>query len=505
MVLLSYLLLTVLLLLLNAFFVLAEFASVKARPTLMEVLAAAGNGRARAMRSIQSHLDQFLSVCQIGITMASIGLGFVGEPAVARILKPAVHFLGFHESSGVAAHSIAIAAAYLAISYLHIVIGELVPKSLAIRKTEAAALATAYPMIGFYYLFIVPLWILNSSVNLLLHLLKIPPTGSEIRHSEEEIRLILKHSQSGGSMSFRRLLYMENVLDLGALTVRNAMRSREQTQCLYVNFTRNQIDGILSAFRYSRYPLIDPAVPNPLGYVHIKDLFLAQRSGKSQDDLRQFVRQAISVSLEDPLESLISEMQRTGNHVAFVYDRRSQWTGFITLEDAIEEVIGTVEEEFPIEAPVRLSDVLAPERIVLNAKGIDIISATRNALLAVAPGTMKIPVNKLMPAIIEREELGSSYVGKKLAIPHARLKGLVRPIVIVARLETPIPAPDPGETIEFLFILITPVNTPRIHQILLSHVAGMFESDFFEGRMREATSPVELYEAIRVTEQTALA
>ncbi len=502
---LIYLLVAVLLLFLNAFFVLAEFSSVKVRSTQVEALVEKGNRRARILERIQANLDEFLSVCQVGITLASIGLGFVGEPAFAELLLPAVRWVGISGvATSITAHTISIAVAYLLVSFLHIVLGELFPKSLAIRSTVRIALWTALPMVAFRYIFIAPIWILNGAVNLVLRIFRIPPITRDSAHSEEEIRIILDRSQSSGMMSFRRLLWMENVLDLGPLTVRNAMRARRTVRTLSLARGAEEIDRITAEFKHSRYPVVGEDPETPIGYVHIKDLFLAVRAGRSIDDLRPFVRSCPQFREQDPLEQRISEMQRKATHIAMVFSAEGRWTGIITLEDMVEELIGTVEEEFPVEPTVRLADTLAPSHTLLDVEGDSILSATRNALLRIRASDLPVSREAIMLSIAERERLGSSYVGKRLAIPHARLARLAAPMVIVARMKTPLSAPVPGEDINLLFILVTPSDIPRIHQILLSHIAGIFESDFLEGKLEDAASAVELHSAIVTAEQVVL-
>jgi CBS domain containing-hemolysin-like protein/mannitol/fructose-specific phosphotransferase system IIA component len=505
MLLAIYLLVAVILLLLNAFFVLAEFAVVKARPTQMEALAEKGNRRARLVERIQTHLDEYLSVCQVGITLASIGLGFVGEPAFATLLEPPLRLAGISAvGARITAHTLAIAIAYLVVSFLHIVIGELVPKSVAIRKTEGAALLTAYPMLVFRYIFIVPIWALNSTVNGILRLFRLSPSIGQGVHTEDEIRIILDQSQTSGTLSFRRLLHLENVLDMGTLTVRNAMRARRLVRSLSLSHTREEINRIIAENRYSRYPLLGENPERPLGYIHVKDLFLADRSGRSTENLKAYVRPCFNFKEEDSLEQRLSEMQRKACHMALVFTSDGAWTGIITLEDAVEEVIGTIEEEYPTEPPIRLADLLTPERTLLDVEGGSIISASRNALERIRVTELPVSKEAIMLSVAERERLGSSYVGRRLAIPHARLKRLADPMVIVARLKTPIPAPVPGEDINLMFILLTPADTPRIHQILLSHIAGIFESDYLEDRLETATSPAELHNVIVTAEQVVL-
>ena len=500
-----YLVLAFLLLLLNAFFVLAEFAVVKARPTQMEALAEKGNRRARLVERIQTHLDEYLSVCQVGITLASIGLGFVGEPTFAKLLEPPLRLVGVSAvGTRITSHAVAIAVAYLIVSFLHIVIGELVPKSVAIRKTEGAALLTAYPMLVFHYIFIVPIWALNSTVNGILRLMRLPPSIGKGTHSEDELRIILDQSQTSGTLSFRRLLHLENVLDMGTLTVRNAMRARRLVKVLSLSQTRTEIDRTIADNRYSRYPLLGENPEKPLGYVHIKDLFLAERGGRPTEELKSFVRPCLLFKEEDSLESRLSEMQRKACHMALVFASNGTWSGILTLEDAVEEVIGTIEEEYPTEPPIRLSDLLTPERTLLDVEGNSIVSASRNALERIRVSELPVSKEAIMLSVAERERLGSSYVGRRLAIPHARLKRLAEPMVIAARLKAPIPAPVPGEDINLLFILLTPADTPRIHQILLSHIAGIFESDYLEDRLETASSPAELHSVIVTAEQVVL-
>jgi CBS domain containing-hemolysin-like protein/mannitol/fructose-specific phosphotransferase system IIA component len=500
-----YLILAFLLILLNAFFVLAEFAAVKMRPTQVEALAEAGNRRAKFLERIQAHLDEYLSVCQVGITLASIGLGFVGEPAFATLIFPLVRRVGLSGlAAGVTAHSISVALAYLLVSFLHIVIGELVPKSVAIRSTEKSALRTALPMVVFRYVFILPILLLNTTVNAILWIFRLPPITDQAAHSEEEIRIILDQSQSSGMLSFRRLLHIENVLDMGNLTVRNAMRARRLVRYLSLGNTSAQNDAVIAECRFSRYPLLGDDPDMPLGYVHVKDILLAEHAGKPTDTLSSFVRPCLSFREQDPLEQRLSEMQRKAAHMALVFGEDGRWTGIITLEDAIEEVIGTVEEEFPTEPTIRLSDLLTPAHTLLDVEGTSIPSATRNALQRISVQDLPVSRDAIMLSIVDRERLGSSYVGKRLAIPHARLARLLQPMVIVARMKNPITAPVPGEDINLLFILLTPADTPRIHQILLSHIAGIFESDFLEGRLEDATTPSELHNAIVTAEQVVL-
>lgn len=471
-----YLLVAALLLLLNAFFVLSEFAAVRVRPTQIA-------GAGTVARHVQEHLDEYLSVCQLGITFASIGLGFVGEPLFARLLAP---LLG----SSALAHGVAIVVAYVLVSFLHIVIGELVPKSLAIRAAERAALATARPLRIFRAIFYPPLVVLNGAAMLLVRALGYPRSVPEERHTEEELKRILGRSESTGLLSFRRLLLMENVFELGDLRVRDVMRPREVARVLRADAPWESNREVIRDFRFSRYPLVGPGSDRPLGIVHVKDLLF-----EDEVDLRRVAR-AYAVTTEDrPLETLLPELQRRRAHMVIVLDRHERWTGFITLEDILEEIIGTIEDEFESEPPLFLADVIGPGRVVLDARGATIDEAVRDALTRVPADALPRPREEILRAILERERQLPTELGRGIAVPHARLDRIRKPAVVFARTE----ARD-----RLLFILLTPAATPRSQARLLARIGGLLDSEFVEERLRSAGTEEEILEAIRAGDPSAV-
>ena len=285
------------LLFLNAFFVLAEFAMVKLRPTQVEALVQQGNPRAPLVAHIQAHLDEYLSVCQVGITLASIGLGFVGEPAFAVQLEP---LLG----SWALAHAVAITFAYLTVSFLHILLGEQVPKYLAIRAPERSALEISRLLHAARFVLWLPLMVLNGSANAVLRTLGLGSPAREPLHSEQELRIILELSQSGGSLSFRQLLLMENVFDLSTVRVSEAMRVRSGVAVLRAEASWADNFALIRERRQTRYPLVD-AGDKPIGIVHVKDLVLAGPDGLGQPDLRRLARPFPTVREDASLETLL--------------------------------------------------------------------------------------------------------------------------------------------------------------------------------------------------------
>lgn len=498
-----YLLIAVLMLLLNALFVLAEFAAVKARPTQIEALAENGDPRAKVMMYIHGHLDQYLSVCQIGITLASIGLGFVGEPAIAALIEPLLKKITNVPVPAAAVHGISVAIAYLVVSFLHIVIGELVPKSIAIRRTERAALLTAYPLTFFHFIFRLPLVILNETANFILRLMRIPPAQGHDDHSEDEVRLILDDSHAKGMMSLRRLLYIENILDMGTLRIRNAMRGKGKVQCMNTGMTRDEVAAVALKYRYSRYPVLGTDADQPLGYVHVKDLFLPGE--QHADWLTRAVRPCLQVKEGDHLETVLAQMQSKGQHMAIVYQDNGIWSGMITLEDILEEVVGTIEEEYPVEQRVRLTEILSsPEHVIADASGVSIAAAVRDTLSRIGKSHIPLPLEEVVQRIIEREKVASSCVGHEFAIPHARLKNIDTAFVFFARMKTPftVSTGKGRESVTYLFILLTPEDQPRIHQTLLSHIARLFSSGYFECRLADAANPKQLFDVICTVEQS---
>ena len=501
-----YLILAVLLVLLNGFFVLAEFAAVKMRPSRARELLNDGVRGAAAAKHVQDKLDEYLSVCQVGITFASIGLGFVAEPAVVRFVEPVLKWTNiFPEQTEVAiltTHGVAFVISYLLVSYAHILIGELVPKSMAIRRTDRSALLTAPLLSVFRTLFVVPLWVLNGSANFTLRLMGLGSSKHADSHSEDELRILLNQSQSTGLMTFRRLLFLENVFDLGELLVRDAMRPKSQVRCMHAADTLDVNLQVARRFRFSRYPLIEQEGTLPVGIVHLKDLLL---STDPQRSLKSMLRPVIVVHETVLLEAVLVEMQKRRIHAALVKDSKGAWSGFLTLEDVIEEIVGTIRDEFEDEEPIHLSDAIQEDRVHLSIEADGTIEAVRKALLAMKPDSLPIPRDEVVRAIEERERLIETYLGRHLGMPHARLVGLQKAIVLVIRSLHGIPYRGTTERAHLLFVLLTPAGQPRVHQRLQAVIATLLdESEFIPERLRTAATPAEVIDILRTGEQATL-
>lgn len=502
-----YILFAVFLLLLNGFFVLAEFALVRVRPTQIEALVDGGDARAKRVQWIQTHLDEYLSVFQVGITFASIGLGFLAEPTVVKVVEPLFAKAGFHGALGFSGAQVSAVAsfmvAYGVVTYLHVLFGELLPKAIAYRATERAALWVAVPVAFFRILFFPFLWVLNRSAKFVLRFLGLPAHGDGEEHSEDEVRIILGRTQEEGEISFRRLLLIENVLDLGHLKARDAMRPRAEVKVLHADAPPDEINRTFAATRFSRYPLLLPGSEKPTGFVHVKDLFLAMRDGRPTDSLAQFTRPCLMVKEDAPLESVLATMQDRPCHIAIVSDAADRWTGMLTMEDAQEEVQGAIQEEFPAEPPTLLMHVLAPERIVLDQPGHTLVEVLKS-VFARLRAQLPVTPERALEGVLEREKVMNTYLGYGVALPHARLEGLGNPVLLLVRLRDGIPTRKATEQAKLLFVLLTPAGMPRVHQRLQARIAQLLLSEYILDRIMEAQTPAELYEVLRTGEQAAL-
>lgn len=502
----AYLLVAFLLLFLNGFFVLAEFAAVKMRPSRVEELVDDGVPNAKSVKHIQAYLDEYLSVCQLGITFASIGLGFVAEPAVVRMVEPTIEWLGIFPKDShatvLSAHGIAFTLSYLMVSFLHILVGELVPKSIAIRLTERASLYTSKPLIVFRYLFYLPLQFLNFSASVALRMIGIRESGAHAVHSEDELRILLSQSQTQGIMSFRRLLFVENVFDLGELRVKDAMRVRSQVRCLSTSVPWKDNMVTLRKFRFSRYPLVESENSDPIGIIHIKDLMLLDHD---DPDLRSIRRSYLTVLENSHLEALLSEMQKKRIHVALVRNNDGAWTGFLTLEDVIEEIIGTIRDEFEDEEQVVLSDIIDERHVQLEVEANDTVEAVRLALQRVNNWNLPVSREQVIKAVDERERAVETYLGNGLGMPHARMVGIQKPVVFFIRSDKGIPYRGNQEKAYLLFVLLSPAGQPRVHQRLQAVIATiMDESEFIPDHLRSAETPAEVIEILKTGEQATL-
>ena len=340
------------LVLLNGFFVAAEFALVKIRDTQLTPLIARGYRRARIARRVVRNLDASLSACQLGITLASLGLGWVGEPVFAALLKPVMAWLNIESAE--ARKTIAFVVGFSALTFLHITAGEQAPKWLAIQKPLPTALWVVQPLEWFHRMSYPFIWVLNHASLWLLRQLGIEPAGEgEQGHSEEELRLLFAatHKQAGGSTLGRDIVL--NALDMRRRIVREVMRPRREIVALDTDAAIAECLEVAEKTRYSRFPLCEGGdLDRMAGVIHIKDLYALRLKARSGADLLPVCRKLIYVPETARLEKLLQLFLDRRLHFAIVVDEYGGTVGMVTLENILEELVGQIQDEFDQEKPL---------------------------------------------------------------------------------------------------------------------------------------------------------
>lgn len=333
------------LVLLNAFFVAAEFGMVKLRHTRVRAIKTQYGWRGKILAEVHKHLDAYLSACQLGITLASLGLGWIGEPAFSHLLMPVFQFLGIKSPELIKV--ISFFTAFSIISFLHIVVGELMPKSLAIRQSEKVSVWTAVPLYGFYWLMYPAIWLLNTCSNFLLKKTGLDITSSSERYfSTEEIKLILNSSHLHGELTEEETEIIEHTLEFADLRVTEVMRPREEMVMLDIHQPTQLLLQTALTHRYSRYPIYDSDKKEIIGIIHVKDIFAALYQHNEIKDLTPFIRPVLKISYRMPALELLREFREGVPHFALVYKGKETLLGFVTLDNLLHILIGRIKDEF---------------------------------------------------------------------------------------------------------------------------------------------------------------
>ena len=341
------LLLIALLIALTAFFVATEFAIVKVRVSRIDQLIAEGNKRAIAAKRVVTHLDEYLSACQLGITITALGLGWLGEPTFEKLLHPVFERFEIAESL---THILSFGIAFALVTFLHVVVGELAPKTVAIQKAEAVTMAFATPIIWFYRLMFPFIWFLNGSARVLVGIFGLKPASEhEIAHSEEELRILLSESYKSGEINKNELKYVNNIFEFDERIAKEIMVPRTEMITIASDDTLADIMQTIQTENYTRYPVEDGDKDNIRGFINVKEFLTASLTNKITPEnleLDSFINPVIHVIESIPIHDLLVKMQKERIHIAILMDEYGGTSGLVTVEDILEEIVGEIRDEF---------------------------------------------------------------------------------------------------------------------------------------------------------------
>jgi CBS domain containing-hemolysin-like protein len=340
---------TLVLLLLNGFFVAAEFAIVKVRAAQVDLKASKGNKIAGIAKHIVEHLDAYLSANQLGITMTSLALGWFGESVFSEIILRFFNLIGL-ELDPESAHKAAFPLAFGLLTVLHIVLGELAPKTIAIRHPLSTTMAVSLPLRIFYIIFSPFIWVLNNSANLLLRLIGIPPTIGQDIHTEEELRLLLTESEEGGAIKQSEHELIQNVFEFDDRVVRQILVPRMKVSAINLDWDNDVILNKVIEEQFSRFPVYKETLDNIIGIIHTRDLLKILRSNNFIG-LKDIIRPAYFIPETKRINELLRDLQIQHIQMAIVTNEFGETAGIVTMEDIIEELVGEIQDEYDEEKP----------------------------------------------------------------------------------------------------------------------------------------------------------
>ncbi|WHY88768.1 hemolysin family protein [Neobacillus novalis] len=350
----------------TAFFVSYEFAIVKIRSTRIDQLVAEGSRNAVAAKTIVTNLDEYLSACQLGITVTALGLGWLGEPTVELILHPLLVKLNMPESvSSITSFILAFAS----VTFIHVVVGELAPKTFAIQKAETITLIFARPMMLFYKIMYPFIKALNGSARMITGLFGLKPASKhETAHSEEELQIIISESYKSGEINQSEYKYVNNIFEFDDRNANEIMVPRTEIVAFDISQTLDECLKIVTEENYTRYPVIDGEKDNIVGMVNMKEVFTEYIKGKNvETSIEEYVRPVIQVIETIPIHDLLVKMQKDRVHMSILIDEYGGTAGLVTVEDILEEIVGEIRDEFDADEVPEINKI-GPNKTIVDGK-----------------------------------------------------------------------------------------------------------------------------------------
>ncbi|MFF2447220.1 hemolysin family protein [Neobacillus sp. NPDC058068] len=358
-----------LLIVLTGFFVAVEFAIVKVRTSRIDQLIMEGKKSAVAAKQVVTRLDEYLSACQLGITVTALGLGWLGEPTVEKLFHPLLAALKMNDA---VTHIVSFALAFAVVTFIHVVAGELAPKTVAIQKAEAITLLFAKPIILFYKIMYPFIWALNNSARLLVGLFGLKPAAEhELAHSEEELRILLSESYQSGKINQNEWKYVNNIFEFDERIAKEIMVPRTEMSCLSVEDTIGDVVQTMKAEKFTRYPVIEGDKDHIIGVMNVKMFITAKVMNQGQYQnwkIRSYIQPVIRVIETIPIHDLLIKMQMERTHMAILLDEYGGTSGLVTVEDIIEEIVGEVRDEFDGDEVSEIRTIEADNHYIIDAK-----------------------------------------------------------------------------------------------------------------------------------------
>ncbi|MGM7720086.1 hemolysin family protein [Metabacillus sp. Hm71] len=361
------LLLVAILIALTGFFVASEFAIIKIRSSRIDQLIAEGNKQANAAKKVIDNLDEYLSACQLGITITALGLGWLGEPTIEHLLKPL--FERFDLPNSIAT-VLSFVIAFSTITFLHVVVGELAPKTVAIQKAEAISLWFARPLMGFYRIMYPFIWALNGSARFITGIFGLKPVSEhELAHSEEELRIILSESYKSGEINQSEFKYVNKIFEFDNRIAKEIMVPRTEIISLSIDALIQEQLEIIKDEKYTRYPIVDGDKDHVVGMVNIKEIFtdLIHVDAGQSFSIKKYIRPIIQVPESVPIQELLLKMQKERIHMAILIDEYGGTAGLVTVEDILEEIVGEIRDEFDADE-VPLIQKISDSKYIIDGK-----------------------------------------------------------------------------------------------------------------------------------------
>lgn len=432
-------LLVVVLVLLNGYFVASEFSLVAVRKTRIDELVRKGNRAAILVQRALNNLESFISATQLGITIASLALGWIGEPAISHFIEPYLQFLP-ENIAAFSSHTVSVALAFSLITFLHIVLGELAPKTIALQRAEITSLIIIAPLTFFATIFKPFIWILNGAGTYMLRTFGFkPPKGHQLVHSEEEIKMLLNQSAESGVIPQKEADMVYSVFRLGDIPVKQIMIPRTEIVAFNVSLTLHEVVKRIERHPHSRFPVYERSIDNIIGFIHVKDVYKTILKEKDDKKLsEQFIRKIISVPETKRIDEVLLDMRRKRIHIAVVNDEYGGTSGIITLEDIIESLVGDIQDEFDqplreiqkqtdgsyiVDGLTSIERVQKRFRLPIQGQGYTTIGGLVFGLLGHEPNTNdKIQIGNIIFEVerMEKKRIKRIRVSRKPASPKKR-------------------------------------------------------------------------------------